>query len=202
MANRGITDPVLLAAIDKQVVVYYECYAISTVQSSVEVIYRLTNAPQDITFDGQVYKAFGQFISAEEIEENVLFEIPTLNINISGIAPYESGAVASGEAFFKTILKDTTVYIDQPVTIHRVFYDLNWTDLGGFQLFEGNIATATAEHNPEGVTTVQIQVSSHWVNFDRQTGRFTNSNSQQFWFPGDLGYEYSVEVQKEVEWKG
>ena len=61
MADRGITGA-LLTAIGKQVVVYYELFEITTIQSGSTVVYYLTNAPQDVQSNGNTYRAFGQFI--------------------------------------------------------------------------------------------------------------------------------------------
>ena len=44
---------------------------------------------------------------------------------------------------------------------------------------------------------------SHWHDFNRQTGHRTNTNSHQTrsYASGDLGFEFSTEVQKEITWK-
>lgn len=201
MANRGITNPQVLAAIAAKTVQYYELVSIETVQNTVTVVYYLTNAPADITYQGNTYKAFGQLLGFDTVEENSSFEIPTLKLNISGIAPYEP---ASGESFLKIILDPTTIYIDKTVVIHRVFLNhdqLIAGDDSGFELYRGYINSASCDHDAFGATTVGLEVSSHWINFDRATGRRTNSNSQDYWYPGDLGFEFSKEVQKEIEWK-
>ena len=201
MSNRGITNAQVLAAIAAKTVQYYELVSIQTVQNTVEVNYYLTNAPADITYQGLTYRAFGQLLGFDSVEENSSFEIPTLKLNISGISPFEP---SSGESFLKIILDPNTVYIDKPVVIHRVFLNhdqLIAGDDSGFELYRGYISNASCEHDQSGTTTVGLDVSSHWINFDRATGRRTNSNAQQYWYPTDLGFEFSKEVQKEIEWK-
>jgi len=201
MADRGIVSQALLDAIDKQVVTYYELFEITTIQSGSTVVYYLTNAPQDVTHNSNTYRAFGQFIGMGPVSENATQEIAQMAINISGIQPYEANAVNPTESFMETIIKDTTIYIDQPVKIYRSFYGLNNLQIGSFLLFEGQIVTAAVEYDSEATAVVELKVSSHWVNFQRYTGRFTNSNSQQTFFSGDTGFDKAERVQKDIVWQ-
>ena len=201
MADRGIASQALLDAIDSQVVVYYELFEITTIQSSSTVVYYLTNAPQDISANEHTYRAFGQFIGSGPVAENATQEIAQLAINISGIQPYEANAVNPTESFMQTIIKDTTVYIDQPVKMYRSFYGLDNLAIGNFLLFEGQIVSAAIEYDSENTAAVELKVSSHWVNFQRYTGRFTNSNSQQSFYSGDTGFDKAVRVQKDLVWQ-
>lgn len=203
MANRGITSQALLDAINDQVVTFYEMFEITTVQNGSDVVYRLTNAPQDITYDSNTYKAFGQYIGAGAVEENANQDIPQIKIQISGIAPYESGAIgeSTDTSFMQTILADTTTYIDQPVKMFRAFYGLNNAQIGSFLLFEGQTVSASIEYDNQGISAVNMTVSSHWVNFQRYTGRFTNTNSQQSFFPNDTGLDKAERVQKDIIWQ-
>ena len=200
MADRGITGA-LLTAIGKQVVVYYELFEVTTIQSGSTVVYYLTNAPQDVQSNGNTYRAFGQFIGMGSVNENATQEIAQIAINISGIQPYEANAVNPSESFMETIIKDTTIYIDQPVKIYRSFYGLNNLEIGSFLLFEGQTVSAAIEYDSENTAAVELKVSSHWVNFQRYTGRFTNTNSQQVYYSGDTGFDRAVRVQKDIIWQ-
>lgn len=200
MADRGITGA-LLTAIGKQVVVYYELFEVTTIQSGSTVVYYLTNAPQDVQSNGNTYRAFGQFIGMGSVSENATQEIAQIAINISGIQPYEANAVNPSESFMETIIKDTTIYIDQPVKIYRSFYGLDNLEIGSFLLFEGQTVSAAIEYDSENTAAVELKVSSHWVNFQRYTGRFTNTNSQQVHYSGDTGFDRAVRVQKDIIWQ-
>ena len=201
MADRGIASQDLLDAIDSQVVVYYELFEITTVQSGSTVVYYLTNAPQDIEYSGNTYRAFGQFIGMGPVNETATQEIAQMALNISGIQPYEANAVNPSESFMQTIIKDTTVYVDQPVKIYRSFYGLNNLQVGSFLLFEGQIVSAAIEYDSEGTAAVELKVSSHSVNFPRHTGRSTNPNSQQTFYPSDTGFDRATRVQKDIVWQ-
>ena len=126
MANRGMSAS-LLDEIGKQVVTYYDCVDVTTVQNGTDVVYRFTDAPQNIVLNSNTYNSFGQYLRIGEIEENMQMSIPDLNIDLSGIAPFEKDAIGghdvSGysppESIMQTFMKSTTVYIDQPVAMRR-----------------------------------------------------------------------------------
>ncbi len=58
----------LIAATEEQVVTYYDCISITTKQNGTLVVYNVTNAPRDVTDDGDLYVAFGNFLSVGGIE--------------------------------------------------------------------------------------------------------------------------------------
>lgn len=200
MSTRGMSAA-LIAATEEQVVTYYDCISITTKQNGTLVVYNVTNAPRDVTVDGDLYVAFGNYLSVGGIEEDANMEIPQMALQISGIAPYETDAAPYDESFMQTMLKDTTAYIDQPVKRYRVYFDLSWSTLGSVLLFEGRISNAAITYDIEGVSSVLLQAASHWVDFTRRSGRFTNDNSQQYHFENDVGFEYSKLVFKDVKWQ-
>ena len=69
-------------------------------------------------------------------------------------------------------------------------------------MFEGTIQDVAIVATKESCS-VEITTASHWVDFDRQNGRFTNENSQKSIsaFSADDGLQFSRDVQKEIEWK-
>jgi hypothetical protein len=185
-----VASQAIIDAIGKQTVQYYECIHIDVSTG----IY-ITNSPTDITFDGQTYTAFGHLLGFDSITENTRFQIPSINISISGIAPY---ALTDGSKIIPALLDNT--YIERDATITRVFYDHD-AYIGGFEMFAGKISNVTIKISIDGATTAGIEVSSHWSDFKRATGRQTNPTSQQYHFPGDEGFEYSKNVQKEINWQ-
>ena len=177
----------------KQAVIYYDAVEIRLKDSGGTVqYYRLTQAP----FDIGIYKSFGQLLNIESIEENAVFEIPSLKITVSGIEAYDN----SDEHFASDII--TSQYIGQPVQIYRYFYNTEGTQVGNFKIFQGEISSAVIVADTK-TATVDIEVASHWVDFDRENGRFTNENSLQSEsaHSADQGFKYAKDVQKEIEWK-
>ena len=208
MANRGMSTA-LLDEIGKQVVVYYDCVDITTVQNGTDVVYRFTDAPQHVSLNSNIYYSFGQLLSLDEIEENMQMSIPDLNIDLSGIAPFEKDAIGAPpgysppESIMETMMKDTTVYIDQPVNRYRVYFDLAFNQLGSIKVFEGQINSAAMSNTPGNSASVSINVSSHWVTFSRVNGRKSNTNSQQSisGFSGDTGFVHADKIMKDVVWQ-
>ena len=190
MGARGITSQALFDAIHSKAVAYYE-----TVSIDVGAGYYITNAPVDITVDNQLYRSFGQLISFDAVEENVDLEIAELTLSISAIAAYDN----DNNSFAQTIL--ASEYVDKTVQIKRVYFDMHNDVVGSVEIFKGRIDKGSIATDISGTSSVEISVSSHWVDFSRANGRFTNSNSQQNLFSNDVGFDYAVEVQKEIEWK-
>ena len=188
--NRGMSGA-LTTTTKEATVQYYEI-----VHIDVNSGYYLTNAPWDIIYDGITYYAAGNMLELDGVEENVGFEIESLTINIGGIDPLPG----DGDPFIKKILSSD--YVERNVTITRVYYDVDGGVVDGVVLYSGFINTASAASGlgPDGAA-VSIQTSNNWTDFAKLSGRQTNDTSQQAVFPGDLGFEYAKEVQKQVEWK-
>lgn len=192
MTNRNITGS-LLTAVQKTAVVYYELVKIDIAPTTY-----LTNAPFPIVYnDGSgsaTYHPRGSLLSFDSVEENVNFEIPDLNIELSGLNQYDNNNVS-----FATALQSAN-YIEREVTISRVYFDHDATQIGTFLIYEGRVQGISMSSDNQTVTC-RIETSSHWSDFDRENGRYTNDNSHQKLFSGDRGFEYASEVQKEIEWK-
>lgn len=190
MTSRNM-NPTLATATQKSVVQYYEIIKIE-----VGVGYYITNAPWDITFGGHLYQSAGALISFDTVTENIGFEIERLGISIGGIAPIG----ADSQPFIKTILG--LDYVDRPVTITRLYYTVSDTYIDSVQIYSGFITSASAASGlGENGAAVRIETSNNWTDFGRKNGRLTNDTKQQSVFPGDLGFEYCREVQKQIEWK-
>lgn len=196
MANRSMTGS-LLAEAQKQAVTFFDLVKIKVPHDG-ETGLHLTTAPFDIVFThdsvSETYISAGQLLSLDSLEENATFEIPNIKITVSGIEAYDN----SGQNFATKIL--SLDYIDRPVTIFRQFYDTEHTLVGTVEMFEGRIGDLSVVADSEHCSLTLI-IGSNWQDFDRENGRFTNENSQDKLFSGDLGMQFARDVQKEIEWK-
>tara|TARA_R110001606_G_scaffold238538_3_gene386594 strand:+ start:631 stop:1200 length:570 start_codon:yes stop_codon:yes gene_type:complete len=158
--------------------------------------YYITQAPYNLTLaDNNVYKAAGGLLSISDYIDNAVFSIDKLNIGIAGIVPLNEG---DDSAMIKI---QSLEYIDKPVIIYRSFMQ-NFAVAHTIILFKGFIDAVSVTYASEGdQTQVNLDISSHWTDFDRVSTRYTNSTSQQELFPNDVGFQYSVDVQKEVVWR-
>lgn len=179
--------------VQKQVIEYYDC-VIFDINQATNDVYRVTNAPRPITIDGiGEFTAAGGLLSIDNYDDNANFSIDKLTIKIGGIVE-----IKDDEPFMRTLL--SLNYTDRPVTIYRVFFTNHKVD-DYIVLYKGYIDSATAVYNAVNESTVDVITSSHWTNFDRESSRYTNSNSQQSFYPNDQGFYFATEVQKEVIWR-
>jgi len=154
---------------------------------------RITTAPWDITYDSNTYTSAGNFLSFDPIEENTELDIPSMSLNVSGIAPLPDGTNA-----IQNLLDED--YANQQITIWRVYY-LNHILQGTVEIYKGYITGIEMSVDAKNTSVVRFNTSSHWADFARVSGRRTNENSQKKIHPGDNGMNYSIEVQKEVVWR-
>jgi len=187
--NMALTLEQLVAS---EVIEYYDSVAINIDATN---NFYFTQAPYDLTLeDGNTYKAAGGLLSMSTIVDNAGFNIDKIQIGIAAVVE-----IKAGESALETI--QTLEYIDKPVTIYRTFMS-DFKVAYQMILFKGYIDVLSASYNSEGDTTqATIDVTSHWSDFDRVATRYTNAKSQQEFFPLDKGFDYAVNVQKEVTWR-
>lgn len=178
----------LTTAQQAAVVEYYELVKILVGDN-----YYITNAPFNITFDGDTYTAFGMLLGFDAVEENSTLDIASLNISISGIAPNAQGNSALTDFVDQE-------YVNSTVEIWRQYYEAGVAQ-GQVQIYKGFVTGADLIQSEDNSSNVLVKTASHWSDFDQIKNRRTNDNSQQRLYPGDLGMEYSREVQKEITWK-
>lgn len=198
--------PTLAEIVERKTIEYYDCVAIDI---DANHTYLMTQAPFDLDLTHNTvypayatFKAAGGLLGISEITENAVFSIDKINITVAGIVPLNPGDDPI------MVEAQTLEYIDKPVTIYRAFLRNDDTKPFGslieYQItaFKGYIDAMAVTQNSSGDTTqVNIDISSHWTDFNRVTTRYTNNTSQKEYFPSDAGFEYSVEIQKEITWR-
>lgn len=176
----------------RETIEYFDCVAVNIDPTH---NYYFTMAPWNLTLtDGNTYIAAGGLLKVSDYVDNANFSIEKLGVTLAGIVEMEDGS-----SVLETI--QTLNYIDKPLTIYRAFM-VNHVVEHEVVLFKGFINGINAVYNSEGdTTTAAIEVASHWTDFDRVSTRYTNSKSQQEFYPTDLGLDYCADVQKEVQWR-
>ena len=183
----------------RQTTAYYELIKIETSPTA----FHVTNAPFDVTYDGDTYKSAGAALSLGAIETNIEFQVPKLSITVGGIYDIANGDM--DPPFIQTV--QSLKYVDRPVTIFRSYFDQGTSITSGtFEIFKGYIDGAVINYQPSGTTSVTLETSSQWVRFSDTNGRRTNTNSQRDKFSGtpgsiDTGLDNCKEVIKEIIWK-
>lgn len=149
-----------------------------------------TDAYRSIEWSGNTYAALGHFLGYDAIEESSDMVISQARISLSGVDQTLIAAVLAYE------------YIDRRLVIRKGFLaGSEAVIIDPLPIFDGRIdAPEIAEDPDAGTCTVTISASSHWIDFERAPGRHTNHEEQQIWFPGDLGFEYVAQLNRQIKW--
>ena len=170
----GIIEPVLLIELGFGTPVY------------------LTNASFDITSSvsgsSRTYLSNGHLKNISAVSETNKPTKNSLIISLSGV----------DQTYVSIALNENIINDD--VHIYRGFLDGNLSLISDpFLLFYGTINDYKITDN---TTTAKIvlTVTSHWGNFSKTSGRTTTDNSQQRFFSGDKGMEFSALTVRDIKW--
>jgi hypothetical protein len=153
-------------------------------------ISRISDFNQTVTHNSNDYTAMGHFLAFSDIEETSELMTGTLTGSLSGV----------DKTFISLFLSEN--YIDRQIDLYKGFLDSSLTLVSDpLLIFSGRMHKPVIQENPdEGTCTLAIEAASHWVDFERRSGRHTNHAEQQVWFAGDKGFEFASEVMKDIPW--
>ena len=155
-----------------------------------DVSYFLSDAYIPVTYDSNTYTPTGSFLAFSDIVETNEANIETISISLSGVDTTYVNLFLTGG------------YLDRTVQIYKAFLDSNDALVSDpLLIFDGRLNNPVIKEDVEaGTSTIAVQASSLFVDFDRINTRFTNNESQQSFFAGDTGFRYSSVVVKELNW--
>ena len=79
-------------------------------------------------------------------------------------------------------MQDTNVFVDTP-----------------FLLYNGQIDNfGISETDTDSL--VNLDIVSHWADFEKRSGRKTNNTSQQRFFSTDVGMDFSSQTVQDIKW--
>jgi len=170
----GIIEPVLLIELGFGTPVY------------------LTNASFDITSSvsgsSRTYLSNGHLKNISAVSETNKPTKNSLIISLSGV----------DQTYVSIALNENIINDD--VHIYRGFLDTNLALISDpFLLFYGTINDYKITDNTSTAKIV-LTVTSHWGNFSKTSGRTTTDNSQQRFFSGDKGMEFSALTVRDIKW--
>lgn len=155
---------------------------------------RFTDAPFNISYDGNTFEAQGKFLGISETSETADLQITNINIILSAL----------DLTLVQTLAKSNQ--INQQVTIRRAFLDPTDNSLIGdsagdraIVIFQGRTAGYRIKDD-NNTATLNIEVTSQFSNFARLSGRRTNQGSLQREHSTDFGFEYSHESIRDIKW--
>ena len=170
----GVIDPVLLVEIEFSTPVY------------------LTNAPFNITSSvsgsSRTYLTNGHLKNISGVNETNKPTKNSLQLTLSGV----------DQTYISIALSENI--INQEVYIYRGFLDTNNALISDpFLLFFGTIDEYRISDNTDTANLV-LNLTSHWGNFQKTSGRVTTDNSQQRFFSGDKGMEFAALTVRDIKW--
>lgn len=137
----------------------------------------------------QTYLAQGQFLSYTGVRETDEMRVNTVNVSFSGAT----------NQFLNFALNDRILH--RAFRIYKVF--INAADLAlltaPVMIYDGSIVGATVEESVDS-SVVTLQTANEFYDFETRRGRRTNSGSQQRFFPGDRGMDFSTKSIADIKW--
>ena len=90
--------------------------------------------------------------------------------------------------------------INATVQLYRAFLNSSNSIISDpFLLFDGFIDQYSIEDDTT-TANIGLNITSHWGNFEKVSGRRTSDNSQQRFFSGDKGFEFSALTVQDIRW--
>jgi hypothetical protein len=137
----------------------------------------------------QTFLAQGQFLNYSGVRETDEMRVNTVNVSFSGAT----------NQFINIALNDRILH--RPFRIYKVF--INSSNLAlltePVMIYDGTIVGATVEESSDN-SIVTLQTANEFYDFERRNGRRTNTGSQQRFFPGDLGMDFSTKSISDIKW--
>jgi hypothetical protein len=148
----------------------------------------LTDAGHDISYDGNTYEASSHLLEIGSVNETSDVRVGTVNLTLSGV----------NQTFISAFLNAS--YIGAQALIYRVFLDVNGAIIGApILIYDGRIDGFDINESKTD-STINVQFASHWSDFEKKSGRYTNPNSQALFFTGDKGFDFAANIVKDLKW--
>jgi len=146
---------------------------------------RITNHYKDITFNSNTYTASGHLLSITTKAENAEVDTSSFQIELSG----------ADNTFIAIVLNN--VVSNDNVNIDIAFLNSSDAIIDSFTYDKGFLDSFSIDTN-KGILV--LNCSSHFADFSRVQGRKTNNGSQQRFFTGDVGFEFSALTLDDLKW--
>jgi len=149
----------------------------------------LTDCPHDVTYSSTTYTASDHLLEVGSPTETQDLRVNNVSIELS--------ASDQNSTYLSIFLQNE--YINKSAVIKKACIS-NGSVVGApLTVFSGQISKWQAAER-SGRSTIRIALASHWADFERVNGRLTNNSSQQFYFPGDIGFEYASSTVRDISW--
>ena len=137
----------------------------------------------------QTYLAQGDFLNLTGVSDTDEVRVNSVQITVQAATTKFRDIVLNGN------------YLHRRFRIYKVLInpDTMQPAVDPILIYSGQITGASATDSPDA-STVDIATSSEFYDFERTAGRKTNTGSQQRFFPGDKGMDYSTVFISDISW--
>jgi hypothetical protein len=152
------------------------------------VIY-LTDYTHDIPYGGNTFEASSHLLSIADPQETRELRVGAISVEMSGVS----------QEYISIFLNQN--WVNRSVKLYKAVVSGSDGSIIGdpILIFNGLLSQFQIEDS-DNSSVITIQVASHWADFQRKTGRYTNDQSQQYYFSGDLGMQFSANTVKDIKW--
>jgi hypothetical protein len=158
------------------------------VQIDFPTVIKVTDNFHAVEFGGDDFEPVGHLLQIGQPQETQELRVGTVGITLSGV----------DQAYISIFLNQT--YINRRVRIWKAVLDDAGAIIGDAIItFDGQVTGYGIQDN-EDSSIINLSCASHWADFSRKAGRLTNTNSQQYFFPTDTGFQYAANSMKDIKW--
>lgn len=147
----------------------------------------------------QDYDPLGSLMALTSVGESTGIKVGGLTLTLAAIDPELTSKVLS-----------STQVINKRVVIYRGFFETTYVAPNSnntYMLYDGIIKDFSLEEGGE-TAKFSIAISSHWADFEKKAGRFTNKASQNTTtqynstntFENDKGFDYASAMIGDIQW--
>jgi hypothetical protein len=148
----------------------------------------LTDAGFDISYGGNTYTASSHLLEIGSVSESSDVRVGTLSITLSGVEQTFTAAFLG------------SAYINKQAILYRAFLDASGAIIGApILVYDGRIDGYDLNEGKSD-SRINIDIASHWADFEKKSGRYTNPNSQALFFTGDKGFDFAANSVKDLKW--
>ena len=146
------------------------------------------NLTSSISGTSRTYTASGHILNIGNAQEGSKPIKNSFNLTLSGV----------DQSFVSIALNENI--INKTIQIYRAFLNSSNAIISDpFLLFDGFIDQYSIEDDTT-TSLIGLNITSHWGNFEKVSGRRTSDTSQQRFFSGDKGFEFSALTVQDIRW--
>ena len=128
--------------------------------------------------DGDTYSSNGFLLKIGSISESAGLTTGSLSVTLSGVN--------------QSIISELLNYghINKKVSVKRAFINSSTNALiESISIYSGRVESMDIVDSDK-TSIIYLRIANHWADFRRMSGRRTNSNSQNQFFPNDKGFDF------------